>query len=208
MIYAFHLPLCNYGFWLPNDSRGSGSDYIRNRDLLPYGGATKVQTRRSVAHRKQDYEVKRLSRQTLKYPPVEFTGLQAQSCGLGIHRAAAKHGITIWACCVQPDHLHLVVKRHRYSIEQVIRQLRTAMTEQLLADGLHPFQNIREKDGSLPSIWGRSPWKVFLDDDAGIRRSIRYVNDNPIRRKLPRQRWSFVRNYRGLRQEFGVLAVE
>ena len=138
MIYAFHLPLCNYGFWLPNDVRGSGSDFVRKTNLLPYGEAKKVSTRRSVAHRAQNYEIKRLARSSLTYPPVEFTGEQSLSCGTGIRRAVAKHGLTIWACCVQPDHIHLVVKRHHYPIEQVIRQIRTEMTAQLLADGLHP----------------------------------------------------------------------
>ena len=208
MIYAFHLPLCNYGFWLPNDVRGSGSDFVRKTNLLPYGEAKKVSTRRSVAHRAQNYEIKRLARSSLTYPPVEFTGEQSLSCGTGIRRAVAKHGLTIWACCVQPDHIHLVVKRHHYPIEQVIRQIRTEMTAQLLADGLHPFQDLREKDGSIPCIWSRSPWKVFLDDDAGIRRSIKYVQDNPLRRKMPRQSWKFVNRYRGLREEFGVLTID
>jgi REP element-mobilizing transposase RayT len=205
MIYAFHLPLTNYGFWLPNDSRGSGSDYVRNKKLLPYGEATKVKTRRSVAWRPQNFEVKRLARSALRYPPVEFTGLQALSCGRGIKRAIEKYGFVIWACCIQPDHMHLVVKRHRYPIEQVIRQLRTEMTQQLLEDGLHPLVAMRDRepDGSIPSIWGRSPWKVFLDDEEGILRSIDYVRDNPLRRKLRRQKWSFVVPYRGLRAEFG-----
>jgi hypothetical protein len=104
---------------------------------------------------------------------------------------------------VQPDHTHLVVKRHHYDIEQVIRQIRTEMTLQLVADGLHPFAGYREPDGSLPCAWSRSPWKVFLDDEEGILRSIDYVRDNPLRRRMPRQSWSFVVPYRGLREEFG-----
>ena len=203
MIYAFHLPLCNYGFWLPNDGRGSSSDFVRNMNLLPYGQAKKVETRRSVAHRKQNFEVRRLAKSALKYPPVELTGEQALSCGKGIRRAVEKFGFVIWACCVQPDHTHLVVKRHDYVIEQVIRQIRTEMTLQLIADGLHPFAEFREPDGTLPCAWSRSPWKVFLDDEAGILRSIDYVRDNPLRRRMPRQTWSFVVPYRGLSAEFG-----
>jgi REP element-mobilizing transposase RayT len=203
MIYAFHLPLCNYGFWLPNDQRGSGSDYVRNKKLLPFGEAKKVTTRRSVAHKKFDFEVRRLARAALMYPPVEFTGQQALSCGRGIRRAVVKHGFVVWACCIQQDHMHLVVKRHSYGIEQVIRQLRAEMTLQLLEDGLHPLAHLREKDGSVPCVWSRSPWKVFLDDEEGIVRSIDYVRDNPLRRKMPEQTWSFVAPYRGLSEEFG-----
>lgn len=190
---------------MPNDERGSGSDYVRNRKLLPFGEATKhkVNSRRSVANRSFDREVKRLARESLMYPPVELTGAQALSCGKGIRTAVERHGLVIWACCIQPDHTHLVVKRHHNPIEQVIRQVRTEMTTQLLADGLHPLAEYREKDGSIPCAWGRSPWKVFLDDEDGILRSIDYVRDNPLRRKLPRQTWGFVASYRGLPEEFG-----
>ncbi len=203
MVFAYHLPLTNYGFWLPNDGRGSGSDFVRNKKLLPYGLAKKVTTRRSVARAPYDFEVRRLAREALRYPPVEFTGIQALSCGRGIARAVRKYGFVIWECCILPDHMHLVVKRHRYLIEDVIRQLRTEMTKQLLEDGLHPLAEYREPDGSLPCAWSRSPWKVFLDDEKGILRSIDYVRDNPLRRRMPRQTWSFVVPYRGLREEFG-----
>lgn len=178
---------------------------MRNKKLLPFGESTKhkVNTRRSVANRGFDREIRRLSREALMYPPVELTGVQARSCGKGIRRAVEKHNLAIWACCIQPDHTHLVIKRHHYPIEQVIRQVRTEMTAQLLEDNLHPLAGYREKDGSIPCAWSRSPWKVFLDDEEGILRSIDYVRDNPLRRKLPRQTWNFVVPYRGLWEEFG-----
>lgn len=203
MIYAFHVPLTNYGFWLPNDQRGSGSDYVRNKKLLPYGLAKKVTTRRSVAREPFNFEVRRLAREALKYPYVEFNGVQAKSCGKGITRAVQKHGLVIWACAILPAHMHLVVKRHHYRIEQVIRQIRTEMTKQLLEDGLHPFADLREADGSIPCLWSRSPWKVFLDDEEGILRGIKYVRDNPLKERKPRQSWNFVVPYRGLSTEFG-----
>ena len=46
MVLAYHCVFGFYGFWLPNDPRGSGSDYIANWELLRYGRATKVQDRR------------------------------------------------------------------------------------------------------------------------------------------------------------------
>jgi hypothetical protein len=74
----------------------------------------------------------------------------------------------------------------------VIRQLRTGASRQLLDDDLHPFAHLREPDGSLPTIWGRSPWKVFLNSDADIVDSIEYVEDNPLKDGKPRQHWDFV----------------
>ena len=49
MVKAYHVIFCAYGFWLPNDQRGSWSQWVRSWDLFRYGEATKVTTRRSVA---------------------------------------------------------------------------------------------------------------------------------------------------------------
>ena len=50
MIIGYHSIFGMYGFWLPNDPRGSGSDYVASWELFRHGAATKVASRRSVAH--------------------------------------------------------------------------------------------------------------------------------------------------------------
>ena len=50
MIQGYHVIFSTYGFWLPNDPRGSGSDVVRNKQLRKFGKATKVTTQQSVAH--------------------------------------------------------------------------------------------------------------------------------------------------------------
>jgi hypothetical protein len=37
MILAFHSIFSMYGFWMPNDPRGSGSDYVAVWELVRYG---------------------------------------------------------------------------------------------------------------------------------------------------------------------------
>ncbi len=49
MILGHHLIISAYGFWLPNDPRGSWSDFVRAWEIAKFGDATKVETRRSVA---------------------------------------------------------------------------------------------------------------------------------------------------------------
>ena len=39
MVYAYHVIISAYGFWLPNDPRGSWSDMVRKYELLRYGPA-------------------------------------------------------------------------------------------------------------------------------------------------------------------------
>src|SRR5437899_6098149 len=50
MVLASHVIFTTYGFWLPNDPRGSWSDFVAAWELFRAGGpATKTTTRRSVA---------------------------------------------------------------------------------------------------------------------------------------------------------------
>jgi hypothetical protein len=192
VVLAYHVPLANYGFWLPNDERGSGSDFVRNKALLKFGAAKKLTTRRSTARAPHNFDVRRLAKDLLRYPAVEFNEEQIQSVARGFAKIAREKGIVIYACAILSAHQHLVIKRHRFLVEQVIRQLRTGASRQLLDDDLHPFARLREPDGSIPTIWGRSPWKVFLNADAEIIDAIDYVEDNPLKDDKPRQHWDFV----------------
>ena len=36
MVHGYHLILPMYGFWLPNDPRGSWSDYVRSWELARF----------------------------------------------------------------------------------------------------------------------------------------------------------------------------
>jgi hypothetical protein len=46
VVLAYHVIFTTYGFWLPNDPRGSGSRFVGSRALFQHGGATRVTTRR------------------------------------------------------------------------------------------------------------------------------------------------------------------
>jgi hypothetical protein len=43
--------------------------------------------------------------------------------------------------------------------------------------------------------WGGPGWKVFLDHPDYVRRTIKYISDNPQHMGLPAQRWAFVKPY-------------
>jgi hypothetical protein len=78
MILAYHVVFSTYGFWLPNDPRGSWSDFVAAWELFRYGPATKTDERRSVAAKPHDHRVRMEAKSALKYPPVEFNGEQAR----------------------------------------------------------------------------------------------------------------------------------
>jgi len=70
-------------------------------------------------------------------------------------------------------------------------QLKGAATRALLDDGNHPFGHLQEKERT-PKCFARGEWKVFLDTEEDIDRSIPYVEENPLKEGLPRQAWDFV----------------
>jgi len=196
MILAYHVIFTMYGFWLPNDPRGSWSDFVRNWELFRYGGpATKVDTRRSVAHRAHDQSKRLATKQKLKYPPVELVGVQALAVARGFAQAIADAQYCLWACAILPDHVHAVIKRDGRHAEQIVSHLKRAASRQLREENLHPFAQYAEDGGSPPSPWARKCWNVYLDDEADIRRAIAYVEDNPLREGKRRQNWNFVTAY-------------
>ncbi len=197
MVLGYHVVITAYGFWLPNDPRGSWSEFVRSWELLRFGKATKVHTRRSVASIPHDQDGRRAAKRALKYPSVRFSGVQARAIGRGFAEFVACSGITVWACVILPEHAHLVIARHDYPVERAVNQLKGQSTRQLIQEEVHPLAAYPTSTGRLPKTWGRGHWKVFLDSDSDIRRAIRYVRDNPTKEGKRPQRWSFVTPFDG-----------
>jgi REP element-mobilizing transposase RayT len=195
MVVGYHLIITAYGFWLPNDPRGSWSDFVGSWELLRFGPATKTDSRRSVAARPHDRQWRLEAKGALKYPEVHFNGAQARQIGMSFHEWANCHATTIWACSILPEHVHLVVARCRYRIEQVANLLKGASTRALTTAGLHPLAHFADEKQQPPKMWARGAWKVFLDTTADICRAIRYVEENPMKEGKPAQHWQCVTEF-------------
>ena len=195
-VRAYHLILTTYGFWLPNDPRGSWSDFVRAWELRRFGPATRTTERRSLAWAPHDRELRLAAKQALVRPPVHFDGLQARAVARGFARYVEQSGCLVSACSIMPQHVHMVVARHHYSIEQVANLLKGAATRQLLAEGLHPFSSSPYRDGTLPTPWTRRKWDCYLGTDDEIVRAVRYVDRNPGKEGKRKQDWSFVEPFR------------
>ncbi len=179
-----------YGFWLPNDPRGSWSEWVGAWELLKFGRATKTDARRSVAKKSHDPNQRKLAKAALKRPPMEFSGRQALALAHGFALACREGGYVLKALVIMPDHTHAILKRHERSAERIVGHLKSAATRQLRAEGLHPFDN---GDQRIPTVWAEGCWKRFLNSGDEMERAIDYVNENPIKAGLPKQSWSFVR---------------
>jgi len=191
-VIAYHVTFSTHGFWLPNDPRGSGSTDVRHEPLRHFGPATFDEAPRSVARRPHDRTARLAAKEVMKYPEMIFNGHQALSVMNGFGIQVAKSGYHIHACSILPQHVHLVIRRHHYDIEQVIRLLRQAGTTQLLTDERHPFASERSMSGRLPSVWTQGFRKVFLFTPEEVLHRIQYVEDNSVKEGKKLQRWPFV----------------
>ena len=197
MIHGYHVIWGTYGFWLPNDPRGSWSDFVGSWELARFGKATKSLERREIDFDK--WVAWRAAAQcALQYPAVTLSGMQARAVGLGFAIGVHKSGFTIWACSILPEHMHLVIARHTFKVEQICILLKGEATKQLKMEALHPQATHIDTNGKLPSMWAVKQWKVYLDSEKAIENAIHYVEENPGKEGKPPQKWSFVTPFAGL----------
>jgi len=112
MVIAHHLIWTVYGTWLPNDPRGSGSVAVIDPNIAALGelhfGRRKIQPAAKVIH--QFYEG---AESELKYPVRRFDPDGFSLVADAIGGAIAKRGYTCYAAAMMPDHIHLVIRKHR-----------------------------------------------------------------------------------------------
>lgn len=86
MIVGYHVIFGAYGFWLPNDPRGSWSDYVASWELFRYGKATKTDARQSVAYEPHNHARRIAAKQSLKYSAVLFDDEQIELVAAGFEQ--------------------------------------------------------------------------------------------------------------------------
>jgi len=87
-----------------------------------------------------------------------------------------------------PDHVHLLIRKHRHTYEKMIESLQRRARLRLCELSRRPADH---------PVWATGGWSVFLDRPDDIRRTVRYIDDNPLKLNRSRQRWPFVTPYDG-----------
>ena len=199
MVHAYHLIMPMYGFWLPNDPRGSWSDFVRKWELVRFGKSTKSEDRRDInTLNKKELAQRDAAKKSLRYPHVSVSGNQALSIAKGFGAQVRLSGYSVWACSILPEHTHMIIGRHSYGIEKIANLLKGAATRQIVKDGIHPLETYAAADHKIPRMWSARQWKVFLENNDGISEAIDYVEENPVKENKPAQTWSFVEPFRGI----------
>lgn len=187
MVVGYHLIWTAYGWWLPNDPRGSNSRELRVERIAELGelhhGRKTVQP--YPAELRQFYAE---AASVLKHELLTFSPAAIAVLAEALAKVIADRWYTCYACAIMPDHVHMLIRRHRDKAEQMIAALQAGSRERLVEAG--------EYSPTHP-VWGGPGWKVFLNTRQDMERIVRYIRENPIKARLPAQTWEFVKEYDG-----------
>jgi hypothetical protein len=161
MVIASHAVFAAYGFWPPNDDRGSWSTRVWASHLQRFGDAKTVSVRHSIAHTPHDRNLTRAIQCAMKFPPVKFDEEQRLAIADGIASVVRLLDVRLLACAILDDHVHLVPERHRENVETLIGFFKRAATRELTRRGIHRIDAKRARDGAAVTPWVRGGWKRF-----------------------------------------------
>lgn len=182
MVLAYHLIWTAYGWWLPNDPRGSSSHEIRvekikNLGELHYGRKT-IQP--------SSFELRSFhneARDLLAHEVLLFSDDEINILAGCFGNVIVEKGYQCLACAIMPEHAHMVISRHRDLAEVMIEKFQQSSKTELKS---------LKRRGVLHAVWGGPGWKVFLNTHGRTREAITYVEGNPEKAGLVRQCWDFV----------------
>jgi REP element-mobilizing transposase RayT len=187
VVIAHHLIWTAYGYWLPNDPRGSMSKVIAC-DVIAELGELHVGRKKVQPSAREVVEFRNQSRSALKHVLLDFRIQDFPVIANALAEVIREYRYTCYACAIMPDHVHILIRKHKHQAEEML-------------DNFQQISRLRLRNVGLRSethpIWGGHGWKVFLDTPTDIRRTIRYIDENPARWRLARQQWSFVTDYNG-----------
>ena len=174
IIIAHHLIWTAYGYWLPNDPRGSMSKTIASEVIAELGelhyGRKKVQpsAREIQAFHNQ-------SRSMLKHALLDFQSNDFPVIAEALSETICENNYTCYACAIMPDHVHILIRKHKHQAEDMLDNFQQTSRLRL--------RNVGLRSADHP-VWGGPGWKVFLDTPTDIRRTIRYIETNPVKWRL------------------------
>src|SRR5262249_52454009 len=121
----------------------------------------------------------------LKNPLVTLDDKARSETASAFQEVIIRERYTCYACVIMPDHVHILIRKHKHSAEEMMEFLKEVSRDRLIA---------AEMRAPTHPVWsGGGGWKVFLDHPDEVRRTICYIEKNPDAIGLPRQHWPFVK---------------
>jgi len=191
MVIAYHLIFTAYGWWLPNDPRGSRSREIRS-DIIAELGELHHGRKRIQPPGPEIRAFYEQARRLLKHELRTFDESTRAIIACGFAQVIRDRQYTCYACAIMPDHVHILIRKHRDKAEHMIANLQETSRAHLIEQNVYPSDH---------PVWGGSVpaagWKVFLNTADDIERTIRHIERNLIPYGLPAQSHDFVTVYDG-----------
>jgi REP element-mobilizing transposase RayT len=119
-----------------------------------------------------------------------FTPEERKLIACGFADTIKQQSYTCYACAIMPDHIHLVFRKHRDKAEQMIERFQDATRELIRS-------RYGERFPQEHPVWGGPGWKVYLDTQQAVQRSVLYVEQNPVQIGEIVQNWDFITPYDG-----------
>jgi Transposase IS200 like len=134
LVIAYHLIWTAYGWWLSNDPRGSGSCTVRTDVLAELGdlhhGRKRVQPSGSKV---RDFQER--AEDLLKHPRLSFDEFVVEQIAAAFVEVVADEKYTCYACAIMPDHVHILIRKHKHDAEEMIKNLQKRSRKQLIDAG-------------------------------------------------------------------------
>ena len=188
MVAGYHLIWTVYGYWLPNDPRGSTSAEVRVEPIQALGeihhGRKAVQpsSKEIRAFYQKAHDI-------LKHPVLTFDDDEIAILGKAFGAAIAEKDYTCYACAIMPDHVPLMIRRHRDKAEAMIAWFQEKGRAALLA---------AEKRIATQPVWtDGTGWKTFINSRRQFAAEIVYIRRNPVKIGRAEQVWDFAKEYDG-----------
>ena len=101
MIHGYHVIIPHYGFWLPNDPRGSWSEFVASWELVRFGKTTRHLEQRTLAQlTDEERRLREEMQSALKYPPA---GLQIMRSALHVPEGPLQYDLASRTVIALPE---------------------------------------------------------------------------------------------------------
>jgi REP element-mobilizing transposase RayT len=187
MVAAYHLVWTAYGWWMPNDPRGSWSKAIRVERIAGLGDVH-FGRKRQQPSRGDLLRFQMQARETLAHRVYQFHDDERNMIADAIATVIAERNYVCHACAIMPEHVHILIRRHADDAETMIEPIQARSKTMLIDAGRRP---------KVHPVWGGPGWTGFLNSQEDIERTIEYIRNNPLEIGWPIQEWDFVRRYDG-----------
>jgi REP element-mobilizing transposase RayT len=188
MVAGYHLIWTVYGYWLPNDPRGSTSKEVRVEPIEALG-EHHYGRKEDQPSSKQLREFFKNAEEALAHSVRPLDDDDIALVGQALGTLIEERDYVCHACAVMPDHVHILIRRYRDRAEDMIAQFQKSAKAALIEAGKRPVNH---------PVWTHGAgWKTFVNTQQQFEREIKYIRQNPTKIGRPEQSWSFVTAYDG-----------